>query len=288
MSDAQIKEARTIMRRVQEHLRQSHINMGAQTQTVGFVDVIYHDNKLVPALNYVMPRKNTAWVSGKHIENGLEVLKQKDRIMRVLFVEGLYPPVFLRALRDIGLTVEQEMPMMVFQPDKGALKTPLMPPQLTATRVNDQQGMAIWWYVWRNAFYDVATSGAEPLLIGRDMRDLVMGNQLDIILYRYGLAVGVARMTLHEGSAHIIAQAIMHEVRTPELSQQLLSAAVKIALENNCDMVFASGETDESRSEMRNMGFVDAGSVVRYAIIPDDHQRNEASDDSLAKPVLIV
>jgi len=288
MSDAQIKEARVVMRRVQEHLRQSHINMGAKTQTVGFVDVIYHDDRLMPALNYVMPRKNTAWVSGKHIENGLQVLKQKDRLMRVLFVEGLYPPVFLRALRDIGLTAEQEMPIMVYQPEKGALKTPLMPPQLAAARVNDQQGMAIWWYVWRNAFYEVATSGAEPLLLGRDMRELALGTQLDVILYRYGLAVGVARMTLHEGSAHIVAQALMREVRTPELAQQLLAAAVKIAVNNDCDMVFLSGETDAARGEMRDMGFVDAGSVVRYAILPDDPQRNEANNDSLAQPVLII
>lgn len=288
MNDEQIKEARTVMRRVQEHLRQSHLNLGAISQTVGFVDVIHHETQLTPSLNYVMPRKNTAWVSGKHIENGLEVLKQKERVRRVLFVEGLYPPVFLRSLRELGLEAEKEMPIMVFQADKDSLKSAIMPPQLTATRVHDHQGMAIWWYVWRNAFYEVYATGIEPLLVGRDMREMALGHQLDVIIYRYGFPIGVVRMTIQESSAHIVAQAIMKEVRTPELMQQLLSAAVRIARENGCDMVFLAGSTDEERQRVRNMGFQDFGSVVRYAILPDIQSGQETKHDNMAQPVLII
>src|SRR5688572_3077513 len=81
-SDAAIKEARTTMRRVQEHLRSAHLNLGAKDEVAGFVDVIFHDSSPLPSLNYVMPRRNTAHVPGSHVEDGLKLLRKKNRTGR--------------------------------------------------------------------------------------------------------------------------------------------------------------------------------------------------------------
>ena len=67
MSRAEVKESRTVLRRIDAHLRQSHLNLGAQTETVGFVDVIHHRTSPLPSLNYVTPRQNTALVPAKDI-----------------------------------------------------------------------------------------------------------------------------------------------------------------------------------------------------------------------------
>ncbi|MCA9912927.1 MAG: hypothetical protein KC496_06245, partial [Anaerolineae bacterium] len=89
MNKTEIKEARVTLRRVQAHLHQTHLNLGAEEQSVGFVDVVHHASSALPNLNYVTPRRNTAWVSGKHIADGIAVLRDLGRRARVRFVDGL-------------------------------------------------------------------------------------------------------------------------------------------------------------------------------------------------------
>ncbi|MCU0511547.1 MAG: hypothetical protein MUE40_03160 [Anaerolineae bacterium] len=253
-----------MMRRVQEHLRGIHLTLGAKDESAGFADVIYHESSPLPALNYVIPRRNTAHVPGSHIEDGLKLLRQRGRVGRVYFAEGLYPPLFIGSLRELGLVVETETPMMVYRPQQGVLSLPVLPPEITINRVEGQQSMGIWWYVWRNAFYDVVTSTVDPIILGQDLRSTAQGNQIDLILYRYAFAVGVVRMTVHDKSACIAARALMKDYYTPELMRLLQGAAVRMALDAGCDLVFMPGETDAERQLCRDSGFIDAGSMVCY------------------------
>jgi hypothetical protein len=282
------KDARTVMRRVQEHLRNAHLNLGAEEETVGFVEVVHHTHTPLPTLNYVMPRRNTAHVPASHVEDALRRLQSYGRLARACFADGLYPPMFVGALRDLGLSVEFEMPIMVYRPENGALRQPTLPPEISLVRVSDHQSLGIWWYAWRNAYYDVITTGIEPLTIGRDMRLLTLGHQLDLIMYRYGFPVGVARITLHEKSAHLAARAILRDVHTPELARLLTSAAVKAALSAGCDLIFTDGYTDTERQQCRDMGFTDSGSVVCYAESAQPVPLTELGQGRLAQPVLIV
>jgi hypothetical protein len=263
--EAAVKEARTTMRRVQEHLRSAHLNLGAKDEGVGFVDVIYHETSPLPALNYVMPRKNTAHVPGSHIDDGLKLLRRKNRAGRVYFAEGLYPPLFVGSLRELGLIVEQETPIMVFKPGKTQVAFSPLPTEIAINRVTDHQGMGIWWYVWRNAFYEVVTTGVDPILLGQDMRHLKMGSQIDLVLYRYGFPAGVIRMTVHDKSAFIAARALMKEHTTPELTRLLQTIALQTAIQAGCDMIFAAGESEAERDLCRDTGFMDSGSMVCYA-----------------------
>jgi hypothetical protein len=263
-SDATLKAARQTMRRIQEHLRSAHLNLGANDEALGFVDVIYHSQTALASLNYVMPRRSTAHVPNKHIENGLASLRTKQRTARVYFADGLYPPMFVGGLRDLGLMVERETPMMVFQ--RATLPpAQTLPAELSLVPVTDQQSLGIWWYVWRNAYYEVLAAGVEPLLIGRDLRSLTLQQHLDLILYRYGFPAGVIRVTLHEKSAHIAACALMKELRSPDLMRALQMAGIQAALERGCDLIFADGETDEDRQLYRDLGFEDSGSMITYA-----------------------
>ena len=295
MDNSSVKESRQLLRRIQDHLFQAHAAFGVEHETIGFIDVIHHPTNTLPDLNYVTPRRNTAWVSGQFVEQGLDHLRSLKRQPRVQYIEGLYPPLFAKTLRDLGLYVERETPLMIYAP--GGLNNttpppPTAPPVPSDARlelVTDQRGLELWWYVWRNAYYDVLTLGVEPLAVGRDMAALRLGQQLDVMLYRHNFPVGVIRLGVQTNnkSAHVVALALMREARSPQLTKLLLTAAMRAALARGCTLIFAPGETEEDRVLNRELGFIDVGSMVCYAARSEDV--NEVDEhDILVQPILAL
>ncbi|HEX2619123.1 MAG TPA: hypothetical protein VHL11_03220, partial [Phototrophicaceae bacterium] len=110
MSDAAVKETRRVLRLVQIHLTQTRLNQGSTCEMIGFVDVMHHPENALPQLNYVTPRKNTAWISSKDVELGLAALHQHQRELRVEYIDALFPPQFSDQLEKIGLEIERETP----------------------------------------------------------------------------------------------------------------------------------------------------------------------------------
>lgn len=283
---AAFKESRRVLRLVQEHLAHVHLNLGAQQDHIGLVDVIHHPQSRLPYLNYAMPRKNTAWVPGPEIERGLERLRRLERAPRVNYVEGLYPPLFARTLRDLGLHVEQETAIMLHRLAADAGSALARPDGVEIRPVADQDGIALWWYVYRNAHYEVVTRGVEPISIGKDMRAIVLREQTDLILYRFGFPVGAARVTYHGTTAHLAALAIMREHRSHDLLLSFYRAALDAARQHNCELVFTSGDTDDDRAFLREAGFMDSGSIVCYA--ESTVEARGGHDDGLAQPLSAI
>ncbi len=265
------RESKHILRQIQDHLGEMHVKLGALRESVGMVEVYHHPSTNTPTLNYITPRKNTAWVSGSYLQQGLAYLTQQDRLPRVEYIEGLYPPAFARTLRDLGLGLERETLIMVYKPGGIAgHPTPMLverplPDGIVIRQVTDQEGIGQWWYVWRNGHFDVMSLGVEPLFVGQDMQANWTGKQLDYILYRGGFPAGVARVSFHKETAHILAMALLKEMRTPAMIQLLQMAAVKGALERGAKLVFAPGENEAERRMARELGFMDFGSIVCYA-----------------------
>jgi hypothetical protein len=284
------RESRRILRQVQDHLFRVHTNLGAVRETVGMVDVFYHPDLDIPNLNYVTPRQKTAWVSGNMVQQGLDHLQKYGRTPRVQYIEGLFPPLFAKTLRDLNLQVERETPLMIYRPEginstvPPAPVMPAMPDGVTIEAVTDQRGIETWWYVWRNAYFDVLTLGVEPLFVGRDTAALRLGHQADYLLYRYGFPAGVVRISIQGDTAHILALALLKEVRTPAMVKVLQITALKGALERKAALIFAPGETENERRLNRELGFVDFGSVVCYA--GESKAREEKHDTPLEQPVL--
>jgi hypothetical protein len=285
------RETRRVLRQIQDHLIHVHETLGAVRESVGLVDVFHHPTNPMPNLNYVTPRRNTAWVSSQMVKQGLDRLRALNRVPRVQYIEGLFPPLFAKTLRDLHVEVERETPIMVYKIEakgEGATTPPSatsMPDGVTIEQVNDQRGIEAWWYVWRNAFYDVLTLGVEPLFVGRDMAALQLGQQLDFLAYRYGFPVGVARLSIQNETAHISALALLKEVRTPAMINALQSTVLKAAVEHKSPLVFAPGETDADRRQLRELGFLDFGSIVCYSA-SGDIVREETRVNALEQPVL--
>lgn len=295
MDDSTVKESRQVLRRIQDHLFQSHSTAGVQRETINFVDVIYHPVSALPEINYVTPRRNTAWVSGVYIQQGLDRLAELERRPRVQYIEGLYPPLFAKTLRELGLQVESEMPLMVYRPG-GLLNhtpqpplKPSTPPSVRLELVSDQHGVEVWWYVWRNAFYGVHTAGVEPLAVGRDVASLRLGQQIEVLLYQHNFPVGVVQVSMQSltKTAQVTALALLPEARSPQLTKLLIAAAIRAAQARGCTLIFAPGENEGDRQLKRELGFIDVGSLVCYAARSDNMDEDQMHD-FLVQPVLAL
>lgn len=288
MNRDETRASRTILRRIESHLRQSHLEMGAEEEAISFVDVIHHPNSALPSLNYVTPRKKTAWVSGNHLQQGIDNLREKGRNIRVRFAEGLYPPVFVRTLRELDLDIEDETPILIYKKTSQPRKMANSPSDVTFAEATSPSELAIWWYVWRNAYYDVAVSSVEPLLIGRDTQEVYLGRQVNIVMYRRGYPMGVMKLTFHEGTAHLVAHAMLKEMRESDWEKAIREVALDVALDKGADLIFVTGKTEAERKLYREIGFVDSSSIVTYAEQAHLASQQEETDDSLAQSVLVV
>lgn len=274
-----VRQVRRSLRYIQSHMLQAHLNLGASRHDLGLVEALYHSSNTLSHLNYIVPRRNTAWIPAQEIKKGMDFLRQRERMPRLYLIGGLYPPLFAKSLRDVGLSVEREIALMVYDTSANDAPPPAQKADgLHTALVDNQDGIALWWYVWRNARYEVVANGIEPVYIGRDMREMAMGNQQDIILYQARFPIGVARLTYVDQSANITALAVLKESRTPESVAMLYHAALQTALKRGCDLVFTSGETEADRQASRRSGFVDVGSLICYserqvkrASSPDDN-----------------
>lgn len=285
MSDAAVKESRRVLRLVQEHLLQAQHRLGAKQESIGLVDVIYHPDNKLPGLNYVSPRQKTAWIPAPEVEKGLAFLRNRERTPRVIYIEGLYPPLFAKSLRELGLEVERDTALMTLTLASTPIADQALPDGVTVLYPDDHHGIALWWYVWRNAYYDVHTGGAEPIYIGQELREVMQGFQKDVLLYKHGFPIGAARLTFHDQSAHISAVALMKESRNAETMQLLYRMAVKTALDRQCELIFTAGETDLQRKACRAARFIHAGSLVAYAEIP---YKFDKDTDALDEPIFIL
>jgi hypothetical protein len=111
-----------------------------------------------------------------------------------------------------------------------------------------------------------------------------LGQQVDFLAYRYGFPVGVARLSVQGETAHVLALALLKEVRTPAMVRALQTAVVQGALQRQASLIFAPGETDADRRICRELGFVDFGSIVSYAA--PNEQASEVPHDPVEQPIL--
>lgn len=295
MDDAAVKESRQLLRRIQDHLFQAHHAFGVEHESVGFVDVIYHPQSSLPDLNYVTPRRNTAFVSGKYVQHGLDRLQELDRLPRVEYIDGIFPPMFAQVLNHLGLQVERETALMVFSTGglTGYISPPLRKPRTPAgVRLDltvDEQGVELWRQVWRDPAYDVLSLGVEPLAIDGTLRAQKTGQEIDVLMYRGDFPIGAARIGVQDApkSAHIVALALYRETRTDALTKLLLATAMRAGLARGASLVFAPGETEEDRELCKKLGFFDLGRMVCYAARSENVNGVQAND-SMAEPVLAV
>jgi hypothetical protein len=210
----------------------------------------------------VSPRKNTAWVPAPEVARGLNRLRELSRRPEVVYIDGLFPPVFAAKLRELGLKVRREITLMIDTPD-GDGPTWAPPANMHLQTVGDLSALETWLGVWHDATYAAATSSLEAADVESRSWDVSDGHLTGLVLYRDEEPVGVVRLSVYGESGHINALAVTDADSTA--IRVLVGAARAAAVERGCQLVFITGHSEQVRHLYREIGFVDSGSIVCYA-----------------------
>lgn len=281
MESAALKESRRMLRRALDHLYAAHEALGAHRLSVGMVD-IYHASTRTPELNYVTPRRNTAWVSGGHVQDGLEQLKTLGRPPRVMYIEGLILPEFERTLTTLGLEVERATPirLRVIEAHSGA-----SPRHFNGVYTpTPEQGADLWRGIIRNAQYRVITFAAEPLALVSEPSH--SAQQRDFVMDLDGRAGCIARVSLcaQTQSGHLVAAALAKNAM-PEHLAQFLSAVIDALAREDCTLLFAPAGSADDEVVFSQLGFADVQARLVVCATPSS-ALHDTHDDILVQPLL--
>jgi len=284
MNRSKVKSHKERLRQIEDHLRHAHDTMGVERDAIGFVEVVHHPTYILPALNYVTPRRKTALVPGKHIEDGISSLRDHRRSARLLYVEELFPPFFGQSMQKIGLWLEDRFPLWVID-----LTQPITPEtrldNLSVKTVVNQQGLEIWSLVWRNAKYRVHWTPLEPLQIGKQY--IHQNTVVDVIVYHHHTPIAVARLTIHNNTAHLMARALLLSTQPLHLHQWLIQVASKTAQEHDCTMLFICDSEVEQLLVASNLPCQQEGNMLCYTD-SIDQPYGEETHDTMEQPLLLT
>lgn len=284
MKPSEIKSRKEKLRLIEDHLRLAHDDLGVERDSVGFVEVVHHPTYILPSLNYVTPRRKTAMVPGKHVENGVHALVDYRRKSRVLYIEELFPPFFGDTLKQMGLYLEATIPLWVVDLTIPPVEVE-MSKRMSVSKVVNQKGLAIWSLVWRNASFRVFGTSLEPLQIGnlRPNSD----NIHDIILYLNHKPMAVSRLTIQDKTAHLMARAVVQSTNPLRLQQWLLEVTVQTAQQLGCELLFIADKTMQYLQPVTDLPLTREGSMLCYTDEPNS-KHGEETHDTVEQLVLLT
>lgn len=286
MSDPVVKESRRRLRSIHQHLSQTQLDLGAQHIPIGLVEVVYHPTNQHPMLNYVSPRQKTAWIPAPEIRKGIDHLRSLNRTPRVMYIEGLYPPLFAKSIRELGMRAEYETSFMTYRVETALPQPPPLPEGFRVEEAAGQTKSILWWHVWRNA--GALTQDTEPVTIGQRTASESQTSRVDLLLYKDHSPVGVVRLTRHEDTAHIAALAVSQAVRSPETVTMLYQLALQAALQAPCALIFTTIAEETDRPLCRALGLVDSGSRVCYVEGGKSLQGEKPAHEQVAQSVFVL
>ena len=283
MDHSDVKFHKDRLRRIEGHLRHAHDAMGVQRDAVGFVEVVHHPTYILPALNYVTPRRKTALVPGKHVADGIAVLRDYRRAARLLYIKELFPSFFGQSLQKIGLFLSGHFPLWVVDLTQ-PITPPALPDNVSISTIINQQGIAIWSLIWRNANYRIYSTALEPLQMGQRPHQ---NKILDMILYHYHTPLAVARLTVHGESAHLVARALLQTTRPIHLHPGLMQALAQTAKEQACTLLFIGDADVEQLLSSSDLSYQQEGNMLCYTD-SIDHTPSEETHDTVEQSILLT
>lgn len=251
---ARYKGVRVLLRRIVEHVRLVHLAQGVQESQHGFTVCVTHEQAL---LNYVTPRKNTAWLPDAHLVQGIQALRAAGKPARVWYADGLFPPSFARTLRQEGLTHAQELPLMVYQGEQAPSLE--LPDESILRSLPEAEASALWARIVAEAeAWQVHQDALAPSQAGLSLNR-------EWLAERHGVPIAALRLTTVADSAHMVAWAWRQGEDESLLLISLACAALNVLWTSGCRMAFVVGGTAVARAAWRRAGWQDAGSIVVYS-----------------------
>jgi hypothetical protein len=277
---AAVKESRQTLRTIHNHIQQAHHHTGIVQEDIGLVEVVYHPDTTLPVLNYVTPRRSTAWVPAPEVTRGLDRLRALNRTLRVLYVDELFLPMFAQSLTDLGLQLEREIRLLACKP--GLADRAELP---AGMRIEPASDDTLWQQIRESGHFNALTQGIEPINTQASGDDA--WRTIDLQLRDGSDLLGAARISLYGSSAHLLAVVVARDAPPDEALVSLYRAALKAAAEQSCTLAFVTAPGGQSRAICYRAGFMDAGRLLCYAEVTG--QMNEEIDDGgLAQSVFTL
>lgn len=285
MNQIEIKSHKDRLRQINSHLSFAHNEMGVERDAVGFVEVVHHPTNILPSFNYVTPRRKTALVPGTHIEEGIGALRDYRRDVRVQYIDDLFPAFFSKSLDKIGLRLQGKHPLWVFDLPS-AEESFQIPSSLSANVIVNEDGLNVWKLIWRDANYRFFTTPLEPMLMGKHYPH--QSKVLDIVLYHHDTPIAVARATIYNKTAHLMARAVMQSTQPLRLHQLLIQASLQAVSEYGCDFMFVCDrEFEQDLMGLSDLSCQLEGNMLFYSD-NIDHTHGKKNDDTVEQPVLLT
>jgi hypothetical protein len=257
-----IKQVRTLLRRIEGHRIQTHQDRGALHETVNMVEVLHHPTSALPELNYLMPRRGAAWVSAAALETGIARMVALGRTPHVIYLEQLLPPVFRQTLEQAGMQWAAESP--IYATDLST--APEIDSRDTVLIAQTAVDVARWWRARSRIL-------AGTRRFRRDVRQIeaihalaATGHALPLLIERQADVAGIASLEvqLTLKSARVVEFLPLHAHDRASLLRGILHAATA----RGCELLFGAGAVFGTTDDLAAYGFASVGSAVAYLARP--------------------
>lgn len=267
-------------RQIEGHLRQWHMLLGAQVAPVGVVDVVTHPTQAMRELNYITPRPGMAMIPPQQITEGLAQLRTRRGAATLQFIEPLYPAHFQDMLTDLGLQ-RQRSTLILAKGTTSITTAPGWQVMPVSTRKQARQWWALWYLLHPQTALQDALTKAEYAL-----NEAAQGNHLyDLLMDRNGRAIGLARYSLFDASAQLVALRLLNTYSTLANQQLALSLIEQRLARAGCDLLFVLlAPPSTQQADYLTAGFVDLGHIVYY--VEGMTTPYEDQHGTLAQPLL--
>ncbi len=267
-----LKAARVLLRRIDEHDQAVAHEEGAQRESLNILDVVFHPTNALPTLNYLTPRRGAAWVSVNAVEQGITRLAELGRAPRLLYYEGLVPPIFRQTLQDFGLQWAGES--QILATTDLAVQTASVQ-RYVPKQAAEPRELARWWNA-RSEFLAGGTQReTDTSVIQRMMRRVTDGQAIYLLVEDGESPVGIASLRVQSALRSAEINAFFLASDDLDAARALMGSAMECAAQRGCDLVFIA-EALSSSAWLDEYAFTALGSVVAFAArIPNKADPNE-------------
>ncbi|MFO7323029.1 MAG: hypothetical protein DIU68_014985 [Chloroflexota bacterium] len=285
MDESPVKQHRVMLRQVQEHLLAAHLLLGSLLESAGMVDVVHHPASPLPDLNYVTPRRSTAWVPGSYVERGLQRLRELGRAPVFQYLEGLLPAQFAETLATTGLRPAPSRQVVAYHTggvggEPARRSSASLPDGVRIRPAQAARAARLWQHAC--GVWTVQLPEAIPAMGDGS------ASTVSLVATHNRQPAGLARLDVRPeiGTAWLVALAT-NEQTVGGLAKSLIGASLRSAVRRGCRLIFSFAETPEAHALLEASGLTPVARLARFALPAADHEVN-ADDDCVAQSVYTV
>jgi GNAT superfamily N-acetyltransferase len=276
--DALNRQERQTLRQIQSYLQTALLDMQVVVEQLGTVDVYFHPTNPDPFLNCATPHKGVAWVRRDDLNGAFVGLDRLGRDPRLVFQDALFPVAFQQQLKLMGLYLENERMVMVYQPILGPIPQDeilfgclpsKLNPDVQVTVAQDAATLGAWLRVFRAGYFNTDAVVVEPEMVEALVQAVNSKRNLFVLSHYQGTPLGAARVGMRDTTAELEAVVTTPLWHGMGLEDAMIATVVRETEKHGCDTVFTIQPPEDYMRVYRRLGFEQLTRVLTYRLSPD-------------------